>query len=146
MPTVLPLAIEPIAKTGRYTHMAKRDLAVWERFLDQVGAAFLGVAYDVAVGGVVPGPEVPNEADRRMWQYSTALRIDAVLFAADLVHVVEVRPYATVSALGAALCYTLVLERERVTSLPLQAAIVCEGIQKDVAWVAERLNVIVWTV
>lgn len=146
MPPVLPLTVEPIARTGFYKHMAKRDAAVWGRFLEQFGAAFLGVAYDVALGGIAPGPEIPLEADRRMWQYSTALKVDAVLFGVESVVLIEVRPYATVSALGAALCYTLVAEREQLSDLPLQAGIVCEALQLDVEWACRRLNVAVWKV
>lgn len=146
MALALPLTVEPVARTGHFKHMAKRDAAVWLRFLERYGAAFLGVAYDVALGGEAAPEGVPEEADRRMWQYSTALKIDAVLFAQDLVLIVEVRPWATSSALGAAVCYTLMAEREQLTDLPLQAGIVCEGIQRDVRWCAERLNVAVWTV
>lgn len=146
MPSVYPVTIEPVSRTGYYRHMAKRDAAVWERWLEKYGAGFDGVAYDVALGGELPPEGSMPEAERLAWQYSTALKIDAVLFAPEAVVIVEVRPWATVSAVGACLCYTLVAEREQLTLLPLQPAIVCEGIQTDVRWCCQRTNITVWTV
>jgi len=146
MPTVYPLTLVPPTRTGSYPHMAKNDRVVWERWLEQFGAGFEAVAYDVALGGSTPPADGIPEAERAGWQYSTALKIDALLFSTEGVVIVEVRPWATVSALGAALTYALVAEREQLTPLPLSAAIVCEGIQPDVLWCAEKLKIQVWRV
>lgn len=146
MPAVLPLELEPVLKSGRYRHMMKRDVAVWERFLDKYGGAFLGVFYDAAFGGSQDLPDTVPEADRRGWQYTTALKVDAILIGPRAALIVEVRPWATVSALGAALAYTLVADRDHFTDLPLQPTIVCEGIQVDVKWCADRMGVLVYVV
>lgn len=144
MPAVLTL--EPVSRTGRYTHMAKRDAPVWERFLDQYGGRYETVAYDVALGGVHMPAEDDTRAVAEGFQYSTALKIDALLFAADHALAIEVRPWATVSALGSAIAYTLVAQRDQLTELPIQPAIVCEGMQPDVRWCCERVGVVVFTV
>ena len=143
---VLPLVIEPVERTGRYTHMAKGDAPVWERFVERFGALYIGVAYDVALGGVGAPEGALRPDDARGWQYSTALKIDALLFGAGEILIVEVRPHATVSALGAVIAYRLIAEREQLGDQPLRGAIVCASIQVDVQWCAERLGVGVFVV
>jgi hypothetical protein len=119
--------------------MAKRDAAVWARFLARRGRDFLAVTYDVALGGVQA--TAADEALAQGWQYSTALKIDAVLWEARGAWIVEVRPWVQAGALGNVLCYLLVAQRERFTRLPMRPMLVCEGIQPDVRWVAGELGI-----
>jgi hypothetical protein len=149
MPAVYPIAWEPVAVTGQYRNLQRRDVAVWERWLLGHAAEFQAVAYDVALGGVEPlardGLEL-SAADRRGWKYVTALKVDVLLLDGPRVWVVEVRPAASVSALGAALAYPLMLAREE-PDLPIQGGgIVCEHLPADIRWLAERLRVRVWVV
>jgi len=160
---VTGLDFVPLVRGGYYRHMAKRDVEVWERFIERQRLAWLGVAYDVALGGVPAVPMAAElaaarpgasaldeaaaanaEAERALtegWQYSTAIKVDAVLMGADRLMLVEVRPWAHAGTLGNALCYTLVAQRERISDLPLAPMIVCEGIQRDIRWVASQLGV-----
>jgi hypothetical protein len=138
---VAVIAGEPqrISAAGPFTHMAKRDAAVWVRFLERHAAEFLAVTYDVALGGVEPAGVEPALATG--WQYSTALKIDAVLWAPNAAWLCEVRPWVQAGALGQVLCYVLVAQREGFTPLPVRPMLVCEGIQPDVRWVAGELGV-----
>jgi hypothetical protein len=145
MPAVYPPVFVPATHRGDYPHMAERDRQVWNSFLKLHAHRFVAFAYDVALGGVSLGPEIP-ERDRLGWQYNTALKIDAVGLTTDSVWIIEVRPYATVSALGAALTYTLVARRDHVFALNHVPAIVTNGIQPDVRWTAQQLGVQVVTV
>ncbi|HEY6239369.1 MAG TPA: hypothetical protein VIW78_00870 [Burkholderiales bacterium] len=121
--------------------MAKLDAAVWTRFLNASGTDFLSFCYDVALGGRrIEGLDLSVE-EQLGWQYNTALKIDAVGLTEDQAWIIEVRPSATVSAVGSALCYTLVCEREQVFDRQLIPVICCETIQPDVAWVCQRLGV-----
>jgi hypothetical protein len=141
MPAVYPPNVLPADFRGHYPHMARRDGEVWVRFLANQPAPFLGFAYDVAVGGwKLEGLQLA-ENDLLGWQYNTALKVDAVGLTADEAWVIEVRPEATVSALGAALTYAMVLDREQVFSLPLRPVICCEQIQPDVEWACGKLGV-----
>ena len=141
MPAVYPVQVLPATFRGHWPHMARRDAVIWSRFLDRPPAAFLGFAYDVAVGGYkLEGLDLQPQ-DALGWQYNTALKVDAVGLTADQAWVIEVRPEATVSALGAALTYALVLDREAVFELPLLPVICCETIQPDVEWACGRLGV-----
>lgn len=146
MPAVYPLVILPNTFRGHYPNMAKRDAEVWARFLTLYSDRFEGFAYDVALGGVrydIPG-EAPD--DLRAYQYKTALRLDAVAFAPGAATIIEVKPEAHVSALGAVVGYTLVAAREGVFDRPLRGAIVCEYIQPDVDWCCQQLGVGVYVV
>lgn len=140
------VVFRPLVIDGDYPHMAKRDSAVWERWLKIHASHWQGVAYDVAVGGLRPAAGDTDIAFDRMWQYDTALKIDALVAREDRILVVEVRPMATVSAIGSALVYAMVLAREGVNKIPLVPAIVCEGIQVDVRWAAEQMQIQVFLV
>jgi len=141
MPPVYPLVVVAPEQQRNYRHMAKRDVAVWERFLATHAAPFIGFSYDVALGGTRLQIEDAEEAHLLGWQYSTALKIDAVGWMGNQCWIIEVRPDATTSALGAALCYTLVAKREELTTLPLVPTVVCEAIQPDVQWACEQIGV-----
>lgn len=141
MSPVYPLTQETPALTGNYPHMARRDAPLWESFLRQRGAEFTGVAYDVALGGTVPPGA--DEADPTVigWRYSTAVKIDAVLFTPDECWIVEVKPNASLSAIGQVLGYTLLSELDPITDLPLVPTIITDQLSQDVAYVADQLNI-----
>lgn len=141
MPAVYPVHVVPPGHRGDYPHMAKRDAEVWSRFLAARAGDFVGFAYDVAVGGVqLTGAAIAGR-ERAGWRYNTALKIDAVGLRAEETWIIEVKPDATVSALGAAIAYTLVCEREAVFDTRLVPVIVCGYCQLDVKWAAEKLGV-----
>jgi hypothetical protein len=143
MPAVYPVDVLPTTFRGHYPNMAAGDRAVWERFLAANGSLFAGVAYNVAMGGVrIEHPDsTPHDADA--WQYHTALKIDACLYADDSIWIVECRPEAQVGAVGAVLCYTLVADREQLFDRPLKSAIVCEYMQPDADWCCAQLGIAV---
>jgi hypothetical protein len=141
MPTVYPMTMYPPDQLAGFPHMAKRDAEVWLRFLKARGKDFVGFSYDVALGGrVLDLPDDPPETVLA-WQYSTALKIDAVGFMANQVWIIEVRPDATVSAYGAAVVYTLCAKREALSELPLIPTVVCTTCQLDVEWACQQTGV-----
>lgn len=146
MSAVYPPQLVPVSFRGNYPHMAKLDAAVWGRFLDAHADHFLGFYYDVAMGGSRLEGLSLDEPELLGWQYNTALKIDAVGVTADQAWIIEVRPNATISALGSAFGYTLVAERDAVFPLVLVPVIVCETIQPDVDWCCQRLGITVFRV
>lgn len=141
----MPVAfdVSPILRTGAYRHMSPLDVAVWERYLTKFGTSYSGVTYDLALGGVALPEGLGSDNQRAGWNYSTALKIDAVLWEPIQAWIVEVKPWALPSAIGAVVTYTMLAQRERITELPLRPLIVCEGSQPDVEWVAEQLGITV---
>lgn len=146
MPAVYDPVWLPATFRGRYPHMAKRDAVVWEHFLAIHADRFEAFAYDVALGGVAIDLPGASDLDRRGFQYSTALRIDVVAREADRYWIIEVRPDVSVSAVGAALVYTMVAAREQAFPGELVPAIVCDFIQPDVKWAADALGIQVFPV
>ena len=114
--------------------------------LDRHGRQFDAVAYDGALGGGIPTDPAATDAQRVGFQYSTALKFDALLRRADYWLVLEVRPEASVSAVGAALVYRLMLQRERLTPLPVRGAVVCETLHPDIAWALNALTLAAFVV
>jgi len=146
MPAVYPLVVLPSTFRGHYPNMAKRDASVWARFLTLYADRYEGFAYDVAMGGILPALPMESQGDLKAWQYKTALRIDAVAFTPDAATIIEVKPEAHVSALGAVVGYTLIADRERVFDRRIRGAIVCEYIQPDVDWACGQLDIAVYVV
>jgi len=146
MPAVYP--IEWLANTfrGDYPHMAKRDAPVWARWLELYADRFDAFAYDVALGGNTPAESLGTEDERRGWQYVTALKIDAVGLTPTYAWIFEVRPDATVSAVGSVECYALAAVRETLFTVEVAKAIVCETMQPDVEWCCDQLGIRVFKV
>jgi hypothetical protein len=138
---VYPLVFAPPVKTGRYIHMARRDLVVWERWLDRHPRDYDGVAYDVALGGVSPAAYPITDADRTGYQYSNALKIDALLNKAGQWRVAEVRPECSPSAIGSALCYRVMLAREYPEQADVRPLVICEFASRDMFTCADALGV-----
>jgi len=140
---VYPVQWAPVVKSGAYPHMAKLDAAIWERFLDQFGTNFTAVAYDVALGGFLPAEGEGTLEQRKGWQYSTALKIDAVLQREGEVWIVEVKPGGGTAGVGAALCYTLMAERDGFSAFPVIPVLVTDRTNPDVLFCADALGVTV---
>lgn len=138
---VFPLIVHPPALVGNYPHMARRDGVLWERFLAAVGPQFVGFAYDVALGGIQPTDETLSPAEVQGWRYSTASKIDAVGFREEEAWIIEVKPAASLAAVGQALGYLLLAEREPFTDLPLVPVIVTDHASGDVKYVATLLGI-----
>jgi hypothetical protein len=138
---VYPPTWLPLVKNGYYPHLSKHDAAIWERFVDLYGGNWLDVAYDVALGGFVLAADLGTEAERLGWQYSTALKIDAVLRRSEDVWVCEVKPSAGVSAIGGALSYVTLAEDDPFDRRPLMPAIITDHASGDIKRVAEKLGV-----
>jgi len=140
MPVYEPVYVDP-KPTGSYPHLEKHDAVIWERFLDVYGEQFQAVAYNVALGGFVLGAEELEEAARKGWQYSTALKPDVVAIRPDAVWFIEVKPKARASALGQALCYAIMAERDGAWQMPLVAAVVTDETTPDIRSCAAELGV-----
>jgi hypothetical protein len=138
---VYPIDWRPLLRTGDYPHMAPRDLAIWETFLDALGDQFDAVAYDVALGGFLLDPGAGSEAERLGWRYSTALKVDAVLAREGEVWCVEVKPSAGVSAIGAALCYAEMARADGFTTEEIIPAVVTDHASPDIQFCASTLGV-----
>jgi hypothetical protein len=136
-----PVVWEPPALTGRYPNMARNDAALWERYLKQSAAVWRAVTYDIRLGGQEVTDPNATELEKYMWRKNTAERIDVVADRITEQWVIEVRPNAKLGALGSAIGYVLLGQREPWTTLPLVPAVLTDNIAPDVRWVADQLGV-----
>lgn len=139
--SVYPVEFVPPALSGVYPHMARRDMALWERYLRAYAQLWQGFAYDVALGGLEVTDPDATDAERAGWRYSTAEKIDVVANKGDEHWIIEVRPNARCDTIGSVLGYLLLAQREPWTSLPLVPCILTENMSPDARWVAEQLGV-----
>lgn len=140
---VYPAEWTTAQKTGNYPNMAKHDRRLWERFLDVFGGQFEEVAYNVALGGSILNDPTADPSTLLGWRYNTALKIDAVARNAAEAWVIEVRPGAGSAALGAALTYTILADRDGFAGRPLVPCVVTDSFHPDVKIAAADLDVLV---
>ncbi|MGH8696418.1 MAG: hypothetical protein ACREVS_08080 [Burkholderiales bacterium] len=138
---VYPLTLGPLVMSGNYPHMAKHDAQLWERFIERWSSTFTGVAYDVALGGVIFEDPAADPALLQGWRYSTAVKVDAVLVGEGFAWTVEVRPGARLGSLGNALGYAVLFELDGALDLPITPTVVTDECSRDVEIVAEALGV-----
>lgn len=143
---VYPLELKPLVKDGDYPHMQKRDVEIWERFIDLYGGNFPQAAYDVALGGVVVADRDADPAVLLGFRYATAIKVDALVVNEQRGLVIEVKPRASLGALGQALGAALLLEADKVLPVELFPAIVTDRANPDVKFCAEELGVLVFEV
>jgi len=96
---------QPLVKLRKYPHLEPYDTAIWNAWLDTDPWPNALVAYDVHVGTVATVPNGTPDNYRRMVEYLSSLRIDAVILAPDMTLVIEIKPSASLSAVGQALGY-----------------------------------------
>lgn len=125
----------------KYPHMAPADVAIWERFLSAHAPNFLGFDYDVRLGGSVPlDPALPQyikDAARLL----SAKRIDAVGHKANVHWIIEVKPTATLTALGQVLGYSILYAQAHKPPIPVIPTIVCEALDPDLPPAFDRFHV-----
>jgi hypothetical protein len=138
---VYPIEFAPPALLGGYPNMQRRDALIWEAFLRTVPVGLERVAYNVALGGVAPNDPTASEAMLRGFAYSTASKPDVVCDFGAVWWVCEVKPSATLGAVGQALGYTLMAEREALTELPMLPTIITDAAAPDLIWVCEQLDI-----
>jgi hypothetical protein len=138
---VYPLRWEPFTPRGRYPHMAKHDARIWERFQDRYAGYFQDAAYDIALGGTETTDPSATEAERLMWRFNTAKRIDAAVRNANEIWLCEIRRGAGTAAVGAIICYAELSELDKWADRPLVLTIVTDRTDPDTRTVCARLEI-----
>lgn len=123
--------------------MLAEDIEVWSRYLVDPIVPITEVWYDVHVGRGMPLPVGAGDIDRRIAAGISRKRIDAVCRIGGGFWVVEIKPLASMLALGQALAYTrLFLEEYEVTG-EVWPVIVCDRADEDLISEFEALGVAV---
>lgn len=98
------------------------------------------------MGGGYPALQTLTDAERTGWRYTTALKIDVLLRHGEQITVCEVKPAASVSAIGAAVCYVLALRRDEPRLDLAGGGIITEHLPPDIEWLAGELGIQTWEV
>lgn len=124
--------IVPYGRREKYPHMGKEDIAVWERYIASYPNEFDSVAYDVKVGvGHPPRPDMPDEYKKMQLDLSKK-RIDVVGINRRGHAIIEVKPYASLSAVGQVQVYAQLYQREMRPRGRLRKLIICKQYDADI--------------
>ncbi|GAJ14980.1 unnamed protein product, partial [marine sediment metagenome] len=111
-----------------YPHMLSEDTAVWTEFLESGDFALQEVWYDLHVGAVVKGDWEDDSVPARVAAGLTRKRIDVVALVDGRYWVVEVKPYASMYAVGQIVVYEGLFIKDYEPVLETWPVIVCHSV------------------
>ncbi|GAI84953.1 unnamed protein product [marine sediment metagenome] len=114
-----------------YPHMMAEDIVVWSKYLQDPLVPIREVWYDVHVGGAVPVAGGPETMESRIAAGITRKRIDVVCAVGGGFWVVEIKPFASMLALGQVLSYTRLFKQEFAPVGEVWPVIVCDRVDDD---------------
>lgn len=126
-----------------YPHMLSEDTEVWSKYLADPVHPITEVWYDVHVGAPVPGVKPGDELGMRIASGITRKRIDVVARVGGGFWVIEIKPFASMLALGQALSYTRLFFEEYRPVEEVLPVVVCDAVDDDLLDEFEALGVIV---
>ena len=126
-----------------YPHMLTEDNIVWTKFLQTDAERIKQVWYDVRVGApVFLGPEA-TAMERKIAAGLTRKRIDAVCLVKGDYWVVEVKPYASMLAVGQVISYSRLFALEYLLEGRVIPVIVCDAADEDLLAEFDELGILV---
>jgi hypothetical protein len=126
-----------------YPHFLTEDTSVWTKFLKTDAHRIKEVWYDIRVGMPVFVGVGADDVDRRIAAGLTRKRIDVVCQVGEGFWVVEVKPYASMLALGQVLTYVRLLREEYSVPGEVIPVIVCDNHDEDMVDEFDELGVLV---
>lgn len=132
------------ARSARFPHMGPADSRVWQAHLTLQSVPSGRLDYDVRLGGV--GAELVDREHEHfpMWLTLLKKRIDVVVHYENAVKLIEVKPIAGFSALGQALGYCDLWEREKGSKPKPVPCVCCAIVDPDLTPTFERYGVLVY--
>jgi hypothetical protein len=139
------LRLFPPTTLAKYAHLSPADSFIWTRFMLSNPLQFTATAYDVRVGnGSLTNPDFSDPFQKGFVDL-TQKRIDAVGFTAKATYVIEVKPRASVTALGQAIIYRDMYVRTYNPTEQIIAAIVTDNPDPDIFALAKDWDVNILT-
>jgi hypothetical protein len=129
----------------KYPGMRPKDVAIWDAFLVQHPDAFFRVWYDVHLGDPVQ-VEADREEQLKSGMYDVARWcVDVLADDGTGFWAIEIKPNAGAGALGQALGYAALLNKEHVFDRPVRPAVLTDNVAPITQQAAELLKVVVFT-
>ena len=138
----LPLGQKPIVMP-HYPHMLSEDIEVWSTYLKNPLVPITEVWYDIHVGAPVKVLDEADELARRIAAGVSRKRIDVVCRVGGGFWVVEVKPFASMLALGQVISYTQLFVGEYTVDGEVWPVIVCTAADDDLLGQFDALGVAV---
>ncbi|MBA7665437.1 hypothetical protein ES703_73507 [subsurface metagenome] len=123
--------------------MLAEDNAVWTKFLQTDAHRLKEVWYDVRVGQAVLLPVGASDLERRISAGLTRKRIDVVCSVGGGFWVVEVKPYASMLAIGQVISYVRLFAISYSVPGQIIPVIVCDSYDEDLLDEFDELGVLV---
>lgn len=126
-----------------YPHFMVEDTGVWTKFLETDAFRLKEVWYDVRVGLPVLIAVGASDIEQRIAAGLTRKRIDVVAKVGGGVWVIEVKPYASMYAVGQVMTYVRLFAREYTVPGQVWPVIICNEYDEDLVDEFDELGVLV---
>lgn len=126
-----------------YPHLHAGDREVWSKFLEAEGHRLKEVWYDVHVGQGVVLPVGASDMERRIALGVTRKRIDVVARVGGGFWVVEIKPLASMRAVGQVITYTRLFILEYSPQGEVWPVIVSDAYDEDLVDEFDELGIVV---
>lgn len=133
---------EPLLRP-HYPHMLAEDNAVWSKFLEQNFERLTEVWYDVRVGQPVKTADDASDMEKKIAAGLTRKRIDVVAISGGHYWVIEVKPYASMLAMGQIISYARLFALQYEVRGRVIPVIVCDAIDEDLVDEFAELGIMV---
>jgi len=95
----------PYKILSKYPHLRPEDVRIWEDFIRSFPNFYESVDYDLKVGTPRQYPGKDKDIYKKDLEYLSRKRIDVVGYTHNEVHIIEVKPRASFSAIGQVIGY-----------------------------------------
>lgn len=126
-----------------YPHMLFEDTGTWTTFLEQQNYGIKRVWYDIRVGVPVSIPGATDETLRKIADGVSRKRIDAVCSVGGGLWVVEIKPYASMQAVGQVITYARLFRNQYNSPGRIVPVIVCDDYDEDLLDEFDELGILV---
>lgn len=131
----------PPGKLKKYPHLMVSDVRLWEHYLETVDHKFTSFEYDTHVGEGVKLEDSWEPETKRLAIALSEKRIDVVGWKALVPTIIEVKPGASMSAIGQVLSYReLFVRRFKEATRPL-LMIVTDREMPDTAFLCKAFGI-----
>lgn len=128
---------------SHYPHMMADDTEVWSEYLAAPVVPIKEVWYDVHVGGIPELPAGTGDIERRVALGVMRKRIDVIARVGGGYWVIEVKPFASMLALGQVVSYARLFVAEYRAPGEVFPVIVCNAADNDLLASYDQLGVLV---
>lgn len=141
----MPLGRFVYGPLSKYPHMKPEDVAVWNKYIASHPNQFERCDYDVLCGDGAPVRAEDPEEIQRMHTIISSRKIDVVAYRDEVHYVIEVKPIATMSALGQILTYKSLYTQDNPEARIIVPMVVCGEIQPDIVHLFIEHGIVVAT-